>query len=309
MAGSSTWIVVAGDRTPVGRVACRTLRKRLEAVWSELRACCGPRPDPERVHQLRVATRRTLAAIEAFDELLPAKRRAWFAKRLRRLRRAAGDARDLDVLTARLCGQMTQSQASPVGHGRARLVAMLSRQRIVSRRPIHELRDELVTADWTGRVDRLIGSIAAADRGPSFGDYARGRFRPLVERFFAKADRRLRDEEEIHRLRIEGKKLRYALEIFAGVFPRKMRKRCQESLERLQESLGEFTDHAAAADRFRRWAREDGLRANRDTLTDLRREEADRADSARRAFAKWWNPTRRRSLRRTFERTLRRDTA
>ena len=66
--------------------------------------------------------------------------------------------------------------------------------------------------------------------------------------------------DEIHRLRIAGKKLRYALEIFAVALPVATQTGSLDALETLQETLGTFTDHAAAADRFRRWAREDGLR-------------------------------------------------
>ena len=85
MALQSTWLVVEHGSTPASQVARRTLRKRLDAVWTELQAAAGERPDADRVHRLRVATRRTLAALDVFAALLPAKRRDWFAKRLRRL--------------------------------------------------------------------------------------------------------------------------------------------------------------------------------------------------------------------------------
>jgi CHAD domain-containing protein len=254
-----------------------------------------------------VATRRALAAFDSFADVVPRRRQAWFRKRLRRLRRAAGNARDLDVLTARLANVTA----------RGRLVAMLSRQRDVSRQPIRDVYEELLAADWTGRVERLIARVesiepasrrAAAAR-TSFGHYARRRFRPLMARFFSQADQRLRTAEEMHDLRIEGKKLRYALEIFAGVFPPGVRKSCEQALERLQETLGKFTDHASAADRFRRWSRDERMAADRATLIELERDEAARADSARKVFSVWWNASRRRTLRRTFERSLSRESA
>lgn len=186
---------------------------------------------------------------------------------------------------------------------------MLSRQRDVSRQPIRELYDELRTADWPGRVDALLDRIPSGRRQPTFADYAHERFPVIVDRFFAKADRKLRDDDEVHALRIAGKKLRYALEIFASVFPQRVRARCQDELERLQETLGEFTDHAAAADRFRRWSRQESMASSRETLAMLRRTEARLASVARKSFVKWWSPARRRSLRRTFERTLRRASA
>lgn len=303
----NTWRVARAEGTPVSRVAARTIRLRLERVWAEARAAAGDSQDVESIHRLRVASRRTLAAMRAFRELLPTRRRQWFEKKLRRLRRVAGDARDLDVLAGRLA--MAQASMNAAHRARSRLVSMLSRQRATSRQPIRELYEELLAADWPGRVDGLVERISDDGADTSFGCYARRCFRPIVVKFFARADRGFHDARQMHRLRIEGKKLRYAMEIFAGVFPNRVRVRCQHALEQLQETLGEFTDHAAAAERFRRWARDDSMTADRGTLSAMRRREDALAKTARKAFIKWWNPMRRRSLRRAFERTLRQESA
>lgn len=313
MKRSIGWAVTEGGGQPVARVAARTIRKRLEAVWSELRAACRPRHDPEHVHQLRVATRRTLAALTVFRDLVPAKKRRWFEKRLRRIRRAAGATRDLDVLS----GQLAKRRPSPgpnaaaplAARARSRLVSMLARRRDLSRQPIRDIHEALVAADWPGRVERLIDSLSAreeatAQGAATFAAYSHRRFPILLDRFFERADRKLEDAAEIHRLRIAGKQLRYALELFAPVFSMSSRRACLEALERLQETLGEFTDHASAADRFRRWAREGDVGPDRDMLATLRRLEDRRADKARRAFVKWWKPSRRRALRKRFEQSL-----
>jgi CHAD domain-containing protein len=314
MKRASSWVVTEGGRTPVVRVATRTLRKRLESVWSELTAACRPRNDPERVHQLRVATRRTLAALAAFRSLLPAKRRSWFEKQLRRIRRAASNTRDLDVLTGRLRGESLVIPAgiapsAKVARVRERLVTMLAKRREISRKPIEAVRNELVADDWPGRVERLLEGIGDAGRDETFAAYGRHRFRHLLTRFFARADRKLKDAADIHQLRIDGKKLRYAMEIFTAVFPSEERAACYEALEQLQETLGAFTDHSSAADRFGRWAREKGMGPDRRTLAALQQVEDERADKARRGFVKWWKPARRRALRQQFERTLRRKPA
>jgi len=303
------WVVVEPAATPAGWVAQRTIRARLDAVWAETQAAIGRPADSENVHRLRVATRRTLAAFAAFRGLLPPKRRAWFEKRLRRLRRAAGDARDLDVLTGRLAPGGADARREPGAIARRRLIAMLSRQRDASRQPIRELHDEFVEDDWAGRVEGLLARIPSGRGQPTFGQYARRRLRPIVGGFFTKADRRLRDDDDVHTLRIAGKKLRYVMEIFSPVFSQRVLTRCQSELERLQETLGEFTDHAAAADRFERLGRQPSMTSNRATLTTLRKREAALASDARKAFVKWWSPVRRRALRRTFERSLWRRTA
>lgn len=301
-----TWLVLAAASTPVGRVAARTLRGRLEAVWTELAAAVHDPGDAERVHRLRVATRRTLAAFDVFRDLMPPKRSAWFERRLAEIRRAAGDARDLDVLTGRLS---SPQNPRPKAAARSRLVAMLARQRDDSRAPIHDLHGRLVAAGWCDRVDALLARIPAGSRQPSFEAYAREHFKPIVDRFFAKADRKLHDDDDVHRLRIAGKKFRYALEIFAPVIPQRSRVRCHEALERLQETLGEFTDHASAADRFRRMSRDRRIGLDVDALEGLCRTESALAAEARKAFVKWWDGRRRRDLRRTIERSIGRRSA
>ena len=104
------WIVVDDQRMPIGHVAARTLRRRLEAVWLELpRADSFADLNPSRVHRLRVATRRGLVALDAFRPLLSSSRCAWFEKRLRRIRHAAGEARDIDVLADRLSNKSSST--------------------------------------------------------------------------------------------------------------------------------------------------------------------------------------------------------
>jgi len=293
---------------PVGRVAEKTLRVRLDAVWTELRASADATAATltaaEHVHRLRVATRRALAAIDAFGDVLPARRRAWFEKRLARVRRVAGEARDLDVLSARLSRQQTAETRS-----RRRLVAMLSKQRDQSRAPIRELHEALTEEDWPARVDRLLENVARRRRQPDFGDYASRHFKPMVADFFDVADGTLRHAAEMHAVRIQGKKLRYALEIFAAALPGKAVARCRKSLEMMQQSLGEFTDHAAAADRLARWARRADAGANREFLAILRREETALAAAARKKFTRWWNSDRRRSLRKRLEHASKRRSA
>ncbi len=313
MKRSVAWAVTGSGQVAVTRVAARTLRKRLETVWSELRATCRQRHDPEHVHQLRVATRRTLAALTAFRGVVPEKHRCWFEKRLRKIRHAAGTTRDLDVLTCELARPPADGQAKHArplaAQARVRLVNMLAKRRDVSREPMKEIREALVAGDWPGRVERLIDAVLMRESRETFAAYSRRRFPVLLDRFFDRADRKLIAADEIHQLRIAGKKLRYSLEIFAIAFPAATRTACQDALETLQETLGHFTDHAAAADRFRRWAREDGVGADRETLTALRRWEDRRAEEARRGFVKWWTHARRRDLRKSLERTLRRDSA
>src|SRR6478735_8770942 len=103
MAASGKWIEGIGPESQVDEAACRSLEPRLSAVARYLPLAAHlAEHDIEHVHRLRVATRRASAALKLFRSCLPPKRRRWMKTRLRKIRLAVGDARDLDVFADRL---------------------------------------------------------------------------------------------------------------------------------------------------------------------------------------------------------------
>src|SRR5712692_8244692 len=92
------WISDLKASTPLVDAARRVLTIRLEVVRDYLGlALREADKDPEYVHQLRVGTRRAGAAVEIFSLCLPDRVYTKARKQLRRIRRAAGAARDWDV--------------------------------------------------------------------------------------------------------------------------------------------------------------------------------------------------------------------
>src|SRR5262245_14351894 len=92
------WIPGLSPAMPVAEAARRVLAVRLAAVRDGLPGALHEADrDVEHVHQLRVATRRAGAALTIFADCLPEKAYRTARKQLRRLRRAAGEARDWDV--------------------------------------------------------------------------------------------------------------------------------------------------------------------------------------------------------------------
>ena len=79
---------------------------------------------------------------------------------------------------------------------------------------------------------------------------------PAATAFFAAADGDLSDVKALHSFRIAGKRLRYAMELFAAAFPPAFREELYPLVEELQEKLGEINDHAAAAARLEEWQAE-----------------------------------------------------
>jgi CHAD domain-containing protein len=309
MAGSNPWVVTDPGTRPAACVAADLLRRRLRFVWKDLRAACRKEHDSKRLHQLRVATRRTIAALEACGDLVPEKKRRWFSKRLGRIRRAAGETRDLDVLLARLANQPAPAAAAGMDPGQwPWLLGKLWRHRERSRRPLQKLLAKLSAASWPRRVDRLCRRALASATGESFADFASRSLAPILEQFCVRADRRCVGTQAMHQLRIEGKRLRYAVEVLGVALPQTARTAGLAALEEMQESLGAFVDHAAAADRFRRLARE-AAGSDRRLLASLAQQEERLAETARTAFSRWWTVARRQRLIRSFQPETRRSRA
>jgi CHAD domain-containing protein len=297
MAASKQRTSTRDPRAHAGRVGAGLLRTRLGDVWKALHAACEPEAVPEDVHRLRVATRRGTAALAAFRELMPSKQRSWFKKRLARLRRTAGKARDLDLLAERM--------AADSGTTRSRLAKTLAGWRKKSRQPLGEQLEQLVAKDWRQRVDRLLDHMRGCQTA-AFGGFARHRLAPMVTRFLRASSGSLGRPAELHALRIECKKLRYAFEIFGTALPAAAGERCRRALTRLQDILGVFTDHVAAAERLERLAHRDKSGGRREDLLALADDEWRRAAQARRSFRTWWSRSRQRAVRRRIECTLRR---
>jgi CHAD domain-containing protein len=230
-------------------VAATTLEERLRRVAKSLRTVArGGVPDAATVHRLRVRTRQAAAALALFDEFLPRRRAARLARTLTRVRRAANDARDGDVLAARLQSfpqtlavrQWLVNLAAEQADARASLLAVARR-----------LRRRLVR-----RAEKLLARVRdRGGAGPDFPAWAAARLGPVADDFFAAAPADPADAAALHRFRVCGKRLRYTLELTAPAFAEAPLAGLQQSMAALQDVLGEATDLAVARRRARRPAR------------------------------------------------------
>jgi CHAD domain-containing protein len=81
---------------PFGLAAARVVEARAKEVFEQSSGVLDV-GDVERVHDMRVATRRLRAALEIFEPCFPRKRWRKALKRVKRLADALGERRDLDV--------------------------------------------------------------------------------------------------------------------------------------------------------------------------------------------------------------------
>jgi len=201
----------------------------------------------EPVHQMRVAVRRARSAFALFPALPDISAHASAAEGLKRLGHVLGPARDWDVF-------MTET-APPVEAVLPEQPALHSLLRAGARRR-HAARVTLVEYLRSTEFRKLsldLACLAAADPpaddeiAPPLREFAAALLRRRWKKL-ANAGRALDDldDQALHGLRLKAKRLRYAAEFFAPLFPEKPTARFIRRLAVLQECLGLFNDTIVA---------------------------------------------------------------
>ncbi len=301
----SVWIKSASPKDPVRRVAMASLKQRLGAVQHYFAlAVERPYDDNDYVHQLRVWTRRAAAALRMYRQLLPQRQVDRIQKQLKRIRRAANDARDCDVFAQRLARDDTNPEART-------LLKKVHAQRREAQRPIVRAYQQMGSSGrLEGRADELFQCLRsknakkAASGKVCFGPWAEESLHIALEQFFEASRADLSDIDALHQFRIRGKKLRYAMELLGGAFPAPFRKQLYPAVKKLQERLGTINDHATASVRILPWIDETGDPNESKYLHGMLQSDQEQLVEAHRQFLSWWTAKRKRDLRKKFDKLL-----
>ena len=245
----SKWIGDLSGDVPMESAARRVLELRLGAVSERLPAAVFHAADDiEHVHQLRVSTRRAGAAVRIFADCLPSKAYSAIRKTLRKIRRAAGAARDWDVFLEAMSERANAADVKQQS-GLDFLLGFGQGQRVVAQ---HHL-DDLVSVQL--EFDQVIKETLEAIDGGRKGDAPlRRQAVPLLTQLFRDleeaASQDLQPYEHLHQVRILGKQLRYAMEIFAACFAPAFRDEIYPEIVAMQEILGLANDSHVAHGRL-----------------------------------------------------------
>jgi CHAD domain-containing protein len=239
---SGKWITDIAAETATIDAARRVLGLRLAALRDAVGEIFQDRDDAfEDVHQLRVAVRRASSAFDIFEPCLGKKAYRTAANRLKKLRRTAGQARDLDVFLLEYTRRLPDSQPDE-----ARVLDLLCGYAIAERIPAQLGLQEACAGypfDWERWMSETIGGLISPPREigrmHALGQqYLSG----LCDRVYGVADAATPSFEELHSVRIAAKRLRYSMEVFAGCFPSAFREELYPCVEELQEILGVVSD-------------------------------------------------------------------
>ncbi|WP_026224705.1 CYTH and CHAD domain-containing protein [Methyloversatilis thermotolerans] len=203
---------------------------------------------PEFVHQMRVALRRLRSALRVFGPALPEGVADGLTGRLRALAGDLGELRDRDVLHEELLSPAL------VAHRSAGL-KKLERHLAAAR---SQTRDRVLIALQDGRQARLMIALLQtlhaappAEHRLSLQALARKRLARARSRVAAAVDHaRGGDIAALHALRIDVKRLRYAVEFFMPLLPHKKAQRTLALLTEAQEKLGFINDLSQAGPRL-----------------------------------------------------------
>lgn len=203
--------------------------------------------DPEFVHQARVGLRRMRSALRIFRDAVPAQAERW-REELAEVARCLGEARDWDVLATESLPPLAKA------FGDAALTRALSRRAQAHRRRAREAARAALRSGAYARLVLDISRWLAADAAPSDAA-ATPPLDAFATRLLRKRHKRLLADArnlaglgaaERHAVRIDAKRLRYALEGFASLHEGKRLRRYQKALAGLQDLLGAANDAVTA---------------------------------------------------------------
>jgi CHAD domain-containing protein len=210
--------------------------------------------DAEGVHSMRVASRRLRSALRDFEPYMKKRGLTPTLKRIKAVADALGAVRDQDVAIEaleELAPKTSPSVSRTLDHviqerqdARAELRNEL--KQTLSNTELRELKSEFTTT-----IEAATNVSTRTQRELSYSDVAREIIQTRLDEFEALSNDLFKpfDSEALHELRIAGKRLRYAIELFdqcweVSTLP------IAKRIARLQSALGDIHDCDVWIDSF-----------------------------------------------------------
>lgn len=201
--------------------------------------------DPEFLHDYRVAVRRTRSALSVLGHALDPDTARPFVESFRELGRVTGGKRNLDVHLLDFDAHLALLDA-PRREALAELRTLFEVRRDAAGAELAAYLASRGYRDFKRRYRRFVGAGTGTDPGRDWplADFAARNiwkaYRKILEHGRAIDD--LSPDEALHDLRKRGKKLRYLMEFFQDLYPRREMKPALAELKALQDHLGLFQD-------------------------------------------------------------------
>jgi len=290
-------------------LAARSVQKCLKAI---IRQIDGVRvnEDVECVHQMRVGTRRMRAALAGFDRAFAPKKHGSWRKVIRKTTKRLGDARDCDVQILFLEAYLNRlgEDEKRFRAGVERMLLRLRQKRARLQSKVHKAMDRLeksAVLEEMGRAAReLVVDAGLHVRDERTPVVYREAYRQISMRLEAlqSFDPAVRDPakiDDLHRMRIAAKRLRYTMELFTPIFDDELKTEIK-MLKKIQTLLGDIHDCDVWDDLLTSFVRDErerhegfhghlrGFKKIRDGIEHLRADrERERRDLYQQFIAAW----------------------
>ena len=212
----------------LGRILLRRHLRRLRSAEREVRADSAV----EAVHDLRVATRRLRSTLHLLAPVYAGDNWRALNRGVGQIGRAAGAVRDRDVLLADLAIHASALPADSL----ADLQQRLGNERAVAHAALINFLDDERYARFIRRFARVMNDLSVWDNRPRVRDLGGSTIWRHYEALRAHDQHGLPAAiEDLHLMRIDGKRMRYVLELFTDTLG--------PSVDELVQPLVAFQDH------------------------------------------------------------------
>jgi CHAD domain-containing protein len=210
-------------------------------------AAGAARRDAEALHKMRVGVRRLRSVLTTFKPALVTGRVAALRDELRWLQGVLGRCRDWDVFNVKNAFPLRDRLAEDRRIARFGVLCAQAREdayddldRVVAGRRYRALLDELQALLGDG------AAVATPAGGQKLRKFSARRLKKRRKKLRVSADDLARMPlGELHELRKQVKKLRYASDFFADLYPRKRLGHLQDQLSTVQDLIGHMVDGRA----------------------------------------------------------------
>lgn len=261
--------------------ARRILAERVDVVRAQVPAI--RRESPDGIHDLRVASRRLVAAVGLVKRVAPSAPWQPLRQQARQITRLLGRVRELDVMLLQ-AGAFQFPKDPGLAWAQSRAVGLLAVRRAEAGDDVHAAADVVESEHFALAVDAVLDALAPG----------RVCHLKLARKLPLRAFQRARAahlqwcdsgrDADLHAVRVALKKFRYTCELFVPVYDTEL-SGLLDSLKNLQDALGHWNDCRMLRLELRAIAKTGDL-DTRTALQALAREVRRDGKGSRKRFAK-----------------------
>lgn len=234
--------------TPVAIFGACMILQHLDALVIEI-AGVRSSDDIEYIHRMRVASRRLRNAIPIFQPVMRIKKMGNWSKEIRKITRALGAARDLDVqIEALEKYSQTKKIKSQYIPGIRRLILRLNQKRVQLQDDVSSSLDHFESSGTSASMHLVLDDLASQweSNTPPHADLYKLSHQVISDRLseFFLREWLIHNPEnilELHAQRIAAKHLRYTMELFSLLYASGLRLYLN-SCRKFQDQLGAIHD-------------------------------------------------------------------